>query len=106
MVIPFSRVQKSGFDTGHFMVSNAACIMKRNKTGPSHEPFRTPIEPAMKWGRATKKAVLSNDLPIEFVKWRENAADRNRLRSVCGSKMPSETQEMPTTSRQYIWAEL
>jgi hypothetical protein len=44
MVTPFSRVQNSGFGTGHFMVSNAACIMKRNKTGPSHEPCRTPIE--------------------------------------------------------------
>jgi hypothetical protein len=41
MVTPFSRVQNSGF---YFMVSNAACIMKKNKTGPSNEPCRIPIE--------------------------------------------------------------
>jgi hypothetical protein len=44
MVAPFSRVQNSGFGTGHFMVSKAACIMKKHKTGPSHEPCRTPKE--------------------------------------------------------------
>jgi hypothetical protein len=44
MVTSFSRVQTSGFGTGHFMVSSAACIMKRSKMGTLHEPCRTPIE--------------------------------------------------------------
>jgi hypothetical protein len=34
------------------------------------------------------------------------AADRNQWRAVCGSKMPSATNETPTSSRQDIWAEL
>jgi hypothetical protein len=45
-----------------------------------------------------KKALQSNDLPTEFAKWREMAADRNQWRAVCGSKMPSATKETPTSS--------
>jgi hypothetical protein len=40
-----------------------------------------------------KKALQSNDLPTEFVKWREMAADRNQWRAICGSKIPSATKE-------------
>jgi hypothetical protein len=29
------------------------------------------------WGQTMKKALQSNDLPTEFAKWREMAADRN-----------------------------
>jgi hypothetical protein len=50
----------------------------------------------MNWGRTLKQALQSNDLPTEFVKWREMAADRNQWRAVCGSKMPSATKETPT----------
>jgi hypothetical protein len=46
----------------------------------------------MNWGRTLKKALLSNDLPIEFVKWHEMAADRNQWRAICGSKTPSATK--------------
>jgi hypothetical protein len=53
-----------------------------------------------------KKALQSNDLPTEFAKWREIAADRNQWRAVCGSKMLSATNETPASSRQDIWAEL
>jgi hypothetical protein len=60
----------------------------------------------MNWGRTLKKALLSNDLPTEFVEWREMAADRNQWRAICGSKLPSATKETPTFSRQDIWAEL
>jgi hypothetical protein len=49
--------------------------------------------PQMNWGRTLKKALQSNDLPTEFVKWREMAADRNQWRAICGSKMPSTTKE-------------
>jgi hypothetical protein len=62
--------------------------------------------PQMNWGRTLKKALLSNDLPTEFVKWREMAADRNQWRAICGSKMPIATKETPTSSRQDIWAKL
>jgi hypothetical protein len=54
-----------------------------------------------------EKALLSNDLPTEFAKWREMAADRNQWRAaVCGYKMPSGTKETSSSSRQDIWAEL
>ena len=45
VIFPYSRVINSGFDTpsGHSNVSIAACIMKRKRTGPSHEPWRTPM---------------------------------------------------------------
>jgi hypothetical protein len=66
--------------------------------------------PQVNWGRTMKKALqkalLSNDLPTEFVKWREMAADRNQWRAICGSKAPSTTKETPTSSRQDIWAAL
>jgi predicted Abi (CAAX) family protease len=44
MATPFLQVQNYGFGSGHFIVSNAACVIKRKKTGNSHEPCRTPIE--------------------------------------------------------------
>jgi hypothetical protein len=53
-----------------------------------------------------KKALLSNDLPTDFVKWREITADQNQWRAVCDSKMPSATKETLVSSRQDIWAEL
>jgi hypothetical protein len=62
--------------------------------------------PQMNWCRTLKNALQSNELPTEFVKWREIVADRNQRRAVCGSKMPSATEEKPTSSRQNIWAEL
>jgi hypothetical protein len=34
------------------------------------------------------------------------AADRNQWRAICGSKMPSTTEETPTSPRQDIWAQL
>jgi hypothetical protein len=46
----------------------------------------------MNWGRALKVALLSNDLPTEFGKWRGIAADRYLWRDICGSKMPSATK--------------
>jgi hypothetical protein len=60
--------------------------------------------PQINSGRTLKKALQSYDLPTDFVKWREMAADRNQRRAICGSKMPSTTKETPT--RQDIWAEL
>jgi hypothetical protein len=62
--------------------------------------------PQMNWGRTLRKVLQSYDLPIEFVKWREMAADRNQWRAICSSKMPSATKETPTSSRQDIRAEL
>jgi hypothetical protein len=62
--------------------------------------------PQMNWGRPLKKALQSNDLPTEFVKWLEIAVDQNQWRAVCGSKMPSAKKETPTSLRQDIWAEL
>jgi hypothetical protein len=56
--------------------------------------------PQINWGRTLKKALLSIDLPTEFVKWRETPADRNQGRAVCGSKIPSATKETPTYSRK------
>jgi hypothetical protein len=47
----------------------------------------------MNWFRTLKKALQSNDLPTEFLKWREIAADRNQLLAVCGSKMPRAKKE-------------
>jgi hypothetical protein len=60
----------------------------------------------MNWGRTLKTALQINDLPTEFAKWREMAADRNQWRAVCGPEMPSATKETPTSSRQEIWAQL
>jgi hypothetical protein len=60
----------------------------------------------MNWGRTLKKALQRFDLPTEFVKWREMAADQNQWRAVCGSKIPSATKETPTSSRQDIRAVL
>jgi hypothetical protein len=34
--------------------------------------------PQMNWGRTLKKALQSYDLPTEFFKWRETAADRKQ----------------------------
>jgi hypothetical protein len=52
-----------------------------------------------------KKALQRNGLPTEFVKWREIAADRNQWRAVFGSKILNAKKDLPTTSRQIIWAE-
>jgi hypothetical protein len=60
----------------------------------------------MNWGRTLKKALQSYDLPREFVKLSEMAADRNQLRAICGSKMSSATKETPTSPRHDIWAKL
>jgi hypothetical protein len=60
----------------------------------------------MNWGQALKKALQSDDLPSEFVKWRKIVADRSHWRAVCGSKEPSATKETLASSRQDIWAEL
>jgi hypothetical protein len=62
--------------------------------------------PQMNWGRALVKALQSYDLPTEFVKWREIAADRNQWHAICGSKMPSATKETLISSRQDILAKL
>ena len=63
--------------------------------------------PQMNWGRTLKKALLRNDLPSEFVKWRDIAADRSQWRVICGSSGTSGTQQTPdTTSRQAIWDKL
>jgi hypothetical protein len=53
------------------------------------QPLRCP---QMNWGRALKKALQSYDLPTEFVKWREMAADQNQWHAICGSKMPSTSE--------------
>jgi hypothetical protein len=60
----------------------------------------------MNWDRTPKNALQSNDLPTEFIKWRDIAADRNQWRAICDSKMPNATKETPTSSRQDIWGEL
>jgi hypothetical protein len=52
------------------------------------------------WDRTRQKALLNNDLPSEFVNWREIAADRNQPRAVFDSKMPSATKETPKSSRK------
>jgi hypothetical protein len=62
--------------------------------------------PLMNWGRTLKKSLQNNDLPTEFVKWREMAPDRSHWRAICGSKTPRTTKETPTSSRQDNWAEL
>jgi hypothetical protein len=62
--------------------------------------------PQLNWGRTLKKALQSNDLPTEFVKWRKIAADRSQWSAVCGSRMPSAKKETPTSSRQENWAKL
>jgi hypothetical protein len=59
--------------------------------------------PQINWGRTLKKALLSNDIPTEFVKWRKIAADRNQWCAICGSKIPSASKDTPTSSRQVIW---
>jgi hypothetical protein len=46
----------------------------------------------MNWGRTLKKALQSNDLPTEFFKRREMAADRHQWRAICGSKRQSATK--------------
>ena len=45
VVLPYSRVINFGFDkpSGQSNVSIAACMIKRKSTGPSNEPWRTPI---------------------------------------------------------------
>jgi hypothetical protein len=53
----------------------------------------------MNLGRTLKKTLHSNDIPTEFVKWREMAADRNQWRAIGGSKMQSATNETPISSR-------
>jgi hypothetical protein len=60
----------------------------------------------MNWGRTLKKALMSNDLPTEFIKRREMEADRDQWRAVYGSKTPSTTKGTPTSIRQNIWAQL
>jgi hypothetical protein len=57
----------------------------------------------MNWSRTLKKALLSNDLPTEFVKLREMAADRNQWSAICDSKTPITTKEKSTSSRHDIW---
>jgi hypothetical protein len=65
------------------------------------------LSDAYKWTRAELwKCLQSNDLPTELFKWRKMAADQNQWRATCSSKMPSATEETPTSSRQDIWAEL
>jgi hypothetical protein len=39
------------------------------------------IRLSLAFKRSLKKALHSNDLPTEFVKWREKAADRNQWRA-------------------------
>jgi hypothetical protein len=56
--------------------------------------------PTNEQGLNSEKALQSYDLPTEFVKWREMAADRNQWRAICGSKMPSSTKETPASSQQ------
>jgi hypothetical protein len=73
--------------------------MPSNELGPSSEKIKS----SLLW-ESLKKALQSNDLPTEFVKWREMAADQNQWRAICGSKTPSTSQELPTSPRQDIWA--
>jgi hypothetical protein len=58
--------------------------------------------PTNKLGPNSEKALQSNDLPTEFIKWRKMAADRNQWRAICGFKTPSTKKETPTFSRQVI----
>jgi hypothetical protein len=44
-------------------------------------------------------------MPTEFFKWLEISTDRGQGHAACGSKMPSATEETPTSTRQDIWAE-
>jgi hypothetical protein len=46
----------------------------------------------MNWGRTLKKLFLKNGFSGDFVKRRENAADRNQWRAICGFKGPSVTK--------------
>jgi hypothetical protein len=62
--------------------------------------------PQMNWGRTLGQALRSNDLPSEFSKWREIAADRNQWPAICGSKRPSATRQTTASFRQGTWAEL
>jgi hypothetical protein len=62
--------------------------------------------PQMNWGWTLKNELLSNDLSVEFVKWREMAADQNQWRDLYCSELLSMTTATPTSSRQDIWVEL
>jgi hypothetical protein len=53
-----------------------------------------------------EKGLLSYDLPTEFFKWCEIAADRSQWRAVCGLKCQAQLKEIPTSPREDIWAEL
>jgi hypothetical protein len=46
----------------------------------------------MHLGRTLKTTILGNEIPIEFVKLREIAADRNKWGAVCESKGPTATK--------------
>jgi hypothetical protein len=57
--------------------------------------------PQIKWCRTPKKALQSNDLPTESVKWREMAADRNQWRPERGRRVqvaPHAIQDDPRES--------
>jgi hypothetical protein len=57
-------------------------------------------------GPNSEKALQSNDLSIEFAKWRAMAADRSQWRAICGSKTPSTSKETSTSSRSDIRVKL
>jgi hypothetical protein len=110
----FKRLSIQPFDTYYNRRLFDGQAMRPNAINPFPKKFLTswvdnprPLGcPQMNWGRTLKKALQSNDLPIEFVKWRELASDRNQWRAICGSKTPSTTKETPTFSRQDIRAKL
>jgi hypothetical protein len=43
-------------------------------------------------------ALMSNDLPTEFIKWRKMAADRNQWHTICSSKTPSQVKLLITNN--------
>jgi hypothetical protein len=51
--------------------------------------------PTNELGPNLEKALLRNDLPTKFVKWREIAADQNQWRAIWGMNMPSATKKTP-----------
>jgi hypothetical protein len=64
------------------------------------------MEPGRRGLSIGEVSLRSNDLPTEFFKWREMAADRNQWRAICGFETLSATKDTPTSFRQDIWAKL
>ena len=62
--------------------------------------------PSMTWGRTLKKALVKNELPTDFVKWRTLAMDRDQWRVFCGSPFRRSSKPLAVPSAQSAWLDL